>query len=126
MWTRDEAIALCVHVEQIAPAFGCHVALTGGVLYKFGPRKDLDLLFYRIRHVEKVDVDGLFAALRAECAIERIGTGVAWCIKATQRGRKIDCFFPEVDGNYDQDDEKPATPVVREQLASATGTDIEF
>lgn len=44
-WTQAEAIALCREIEQICPRFGCHVALTGGCLYKDGPRKDADLLY---------------------------------------------------------------------------------
>lgn len=99
-WNQAEAIALCREVERICPDYGCHVALTGGCLYKDGARKDLDLLFYRVRQVDSIDVDGLFAAL-AMIGIER-GAGTGWVIKATWRGRaSIDCFFPEVpSGNY--------------------------
>ena len=35
-WTTAEAIALCREIEAICPAFGCHIALTGGLLYKEG------------------------------------------------------------------------------------------
>jgi hypothetical protein len=44
-WTLAEAVEVCRQVEAICPPFGCHVALTGGTLYKDGERKDLDLLF---------------------------------------------------------------------------------
>src|SRR3546814_15766415 len=47
-WTLDDAVALCRKIEKIAPEYGAHVALTGGTLYKDGPRKDVDLLFYQI------------------------------------------------------------------------------
>lgn len=97
-WTRDKALDLCRIVERIAPKFGAHVALTGGLLYKDGPRKDCDILFYRIRQVEEIDIDGLFAAL-AETAIVRTG-GFGWCIKADWGGMPIDCFFPEESGEY--------------------------
>lgn len=98
-WTQAEAIALCRKIEDLCPAFGCHVALTGGVLYKVGERKDLDILFYRIRQVDEIDVDGLFGAL-TKLGIERLNKG-SFCAKATYRGRKIDCFFPEeLDGEY--------------------------
>ena len=98
-WTQADAIALCREVELICPDFGCHVALTGGCLYKDGSRKDLDLLFYRIRQFQRIDVDGLFGAL-ARIGIER-GAGTGWVIKATRSGRAIDCFFPEVpSGDY--------------------------
>lgn len=99
-WNQAEAIALCREVERICPDFGCHVALTGGCLYKDGDRKDLDLLFYRVRQVPAIDVDGLVAAL-SKIGIERTGGG-GWVIKATWRGHaSIDCFFPEVpSGDY--------------------------
>ena len=94
-WNQAEAIKLCREVERVYPDFGCHVALTGGCLYKDGSRKDLDLLFYRIRQAAAIDIEGLFAAL-AVLGIERVGGG-GWVIKATWRGHaSIDCFFPEV------------------------------
>ena len=39
-WTQEQAIALCRKIEAVCPPFGCHVALTGGALYKDGPRKE--------------------------------------------------------------------------------------
>lgn len=97
-WTRDMALELCRIVECIAPKFGAHVALTGGLLYKDGPRKDCDILFYRIRQVEEIDTDGLFTAL-ALASVNRTG-GFGWCIKAEWHGLPIDCFFPEESGEY--------------------------
>jgi hypothetical protein len=97
-WTQAEAVALCRQIESICPQFGCHVALTGGTLYKDGPRKDIDILFYRIRQTPEIDIDGLFAAL-ADIGIERI-RGFGWCIKAAFNGKHIDCFFPEEDGEH--------------------------
>jgi hypothetical protein len=108
-WTQRDAITLCRQIELICPDYGCHVALTGGTLYKVGERKDLDILFYRIRQVETIDTDGLFAAL-ANIDIERT-TGFGWCIKAKHAGKAIDCFFPEeADGEYERADadDKPA------------------
>jgi hypothetical protein len=115
-WTHDEAVALCRDVEAICPAFGCHVALTGGTLYKDGPRKDADILFYRIRQVERIDEAGLFAAL-AEIGVERT-TGFGWCIKAKFGGKSIDCFFPEEDGEYTQgeDDDGFLSGLAEEEL----------
>jgi hypothetical protein len=97
-WTQADAIALCRQVEAICPGYGCHVALTGGTLYRDGERKDCDILFYRIRQSPAIDVDGLFVAL-ANIGIVR-GDGFGWCIQATYGERKIDCFFPEEDGEY--------------------------
>lgn len=105
VWSHDEAIALCRRIEEVCPGYGCHVALTGGTLYKDGLRKDVDILFYRIRQSPSIDTDGLFAAL-GKIGIERT-SGFGWCIKATFEGRSIDCFFPEEEGDYptaDKDD----------------------
>lgn len=96
-WTQDKAIVLCRDIEAIAPEHGCHVALTGGLLYKFGERKDCDLVFYRIRQAEKIDIDGLFAKL-ALLGITRITERERFVIKAAHAHGEIDCLFPEFDG----------------------------
>lgn len=112
-WTHAQARALCVSVEAIAPTYGCHVALTGGCLYKPEPRKDLDLLFYRIRQVEKVDVAGLFEALEV-LGIRRVTQEEVWCVKAVHPLGNIDCFFPDVPrGDYPTDE-------------AAAGKDVAF
>lgn len=111
MWTQAQAVALCRAVEAICPMYGCHVALTGGLLYKDGPRKDCDLLFYRVRQVEKIEVDAMFHALEA-VGIVRVTKTLSFCIKAKHADGDIDCFFPEVEsGNYEADeDAKPSRP----------------
>lgn len=96
-WTQSEAIELCKLVEAVCPRFGCHVALTGGLLYKEGTRKDADLLFYRIRQVDQIDIAGLFGALQDEVGIVFV-SGFGWCLKAEYQGKRIDCFFPEQQG----------------------------
>lgn len=93
VWTQAEALALCARMEEVTPEFGCHVALTGGLLYKEGPRKDADILLYRIRQTPKIDLDGLFEAL-AKIGIERT-RGYGWVHKARYQGKPIDLFFPE-------------------------------
>lgn len=97
-WNQADAIQLCKDIEAICPKFGCHVALTGGLLYKDGERKDCDILFYRIRQIRQIDFDGLWQAL------EKIGfvkvSGFGWCYKAEYCGRKIDCFSPEEQGTH--------------------------
>lgn len=93
MWTREPAIALCRQIETMCPQFGCHVALTGGLLYKDGERKDADILFYRIRQVETIDVDGLMEALKAIGVRPLQDRG--WVYKAHYLGQPIDFFFPE-------------------------------
>lgn len=96
VWTQQEAIALCVAIHPLTEKYGCYVALTGGLLYKDGPRKDLDLVFYRIRQCEGIDKKGLFAALE-ELRI-KVVKGFGFCHKSIDEfGRTIDLLFPEED-----------------------------
>lgn len=88
-----EAVGLCKLIEDVAPLYGCHVALTGGTLYKPGQRKDCDILFYRIRQEAQIDRDGLVKALTS-LGLE-MGKEFGWMQKATFNGKKVDIFFPE-------------------------------
>ena len=107
-WTQQQAINLCRLIEAFAPRYGCHVALTGGTLYHYGERKDADILFYRIRQVNEIDVDGLMEALREIGVTPEKDYG--WCHKATYEGRAIDFFFPERAGDehYPGRDDPPS------------------
>lgn len=95
-WNLQTAVPVVAVIEKLAPLYGCHVALTGGVLYKGGERKDLDILFYRVRQVEQIDIEGLFSAL------EMLGfdrpAGFGWLYKSSHQGRSVDIFFPEEQG----------------------------
>lgn len=46
-WVLGDALTLCRMLEPWATMHNCHVALTGGLLYKDGPRKDCDVVVYR-------------------------------------------------------------------------------
>ncbi len=93
MWTQADAIELCKVVEAVCPPYGCHVALTGGLLYKGGERKDADLLFYRIRQTQKIDDVGLFTALEL-VGLKKLND-FGFCVKADYKGKPLDIFFPE-------------------------------
>jgi len=99
-WTASDATTLCRAIESVCPAFGCHVALTGGTLYKDGLRKDVDILFYRIRQVPEIDIGGLRSALTVMFGIEWLDD-YGWVKKADLHGRKIDFFFPEEQDGVD-------------------------
>lgn len=103
IWSTEEAVDLCRKIEEVCPEYGCHVALTGGLLYKDGLRKDADILFYRIRQTPEIDVDMLLIALG------KLGISLVrdhgWCVKAEYQGKPIDFFFPERQG-----DEYPSYP----------------
>lgn len=103
-WTRDLALELCRELERVAPPHGAHVGLTGGLLYKDGPRKDCDIIVYRIRQVEKIDECALFTAF-AGVGVNKT-SGFGWCHKAEWNGLPIDFFFPEEPGEYDGFDEE--------------------
>jgi hypothetical protein len=102
LWSREEAFALCRLLEATTPTFGAHVALTGGLLYKDGQRKDCDVLLYRIRQREApVDFEGLFHALK-EMGFE-IGEDFGWCKKLKWNGKPIDIFDPDASGDYPEE-----------------------
>jgi len=93
-WDLKDAVELCSRIEAICPAFGFHVALTGGLLYKGGiARKDMDLIFYQIRQLKKVDVAGLIKSLKDLGLCDFCGGG--WRYVAKHQGRTIDLLFPE-------------------------------
>ena len=104
-WNLADALVLVRKIELIAPAAGCHVALTGGVLYKDGARKDLDLLFYRIRQVKEIDMEKLWQLLEL-VDVHKVA-GLGWCYKAKYvtsdpEPKNIDILFPEEQaGDYD-------------------------
>ena len=97
-WTVLEGLAICRKIESISPSYGAHVALTGGLLYRDGPRKDCDILIYRIRQVQSIDWIGLFESL------ESIGlfliNDYGWCKKCRYFDLDVDIFDAEDDGIY--------------------------
>lgn len=93
-WNQEDVLELCRMIEAVAPQYGCHVALTGGALYKDGPRKDADIMLYRIRQVPQIQETELFAALVLNLGIV-MGDRYGWVQKATLNGKDIDFFFPE-------------------------------
>lgn len=99
-------------IEQIAPKFGCHVALTGGCLYG-GSQKDCDIIIYRIRQCPQIDFDGLFGALHV-IGVKKV-SGFGFCHKATYQGKSIDFLSPEEDeGEYSEAD--PADKLTTDDL----------
>lgn len=99
-WTLEQGVKLCRLVNRALPgAAGRHVALTGGTLYKDGPRKDVDMLFYRVRQVQEIDKSALGAIL-LDLGFT-LGPDHGWVWKATYEGKDVDMFFPDHnDGEY--------------------------
>lgn len=96
--THTIAWCLARLVEPVAYNHGGHVALTGGCLFKDGKRKDIDLLFYRIRQVPEIDETGLLKDLE-ELGFT-IGERYGWVVKSTWEGYNVDLFFPESKNNH--------------------------
>ena len=108
-WTQQEAIELCVRLEPVASAHRCHVALTGGLLYKEAPRKDCDIIVYfegrkatdteAKTFAECVNRDNLITAFWHACDLppQDIYSRVVKCL---YRGKSVDLIFPELDGEY--------------------------
>lgn len=115
-WIRVEAVALCKAIHEIpSQDFNCHVALTGGLLYKDGPRKDCDLVIYQRGDTDGVrkpiDWVGLWAAL------EKIGLCLThdygYVKKCVYQGRTVDILDPTQDaGTYGGQDDRyhPTSP----------------
>lgn len=99
MWVQSEAIRLCRTLEEIAPKFGAHIALTGGCLYKDGMRKDCDIIVYRIRQVNEIDRVGLFAAF--ETVGIKVDNDYGFCVKAHYGQWSVDLLFP----NHESEDD---------------------
>jgi len=95
-WNYEIANPLICKLEHGLPDAGCHVALTGGVLYKSGDRKDLDLIIYRIRN-QSIDEEKLRAVFE-NCGVKIIRK-YGWMYKARYENRGIDILIPESGGN---------------------------
>ncbi len=91
-WTLPQALSLCRLIETVCPKYGCHVSLTGGLLLKDGERKDCDLVFYRIRHIPKINLE-LLVALEGLGIIIKGGGG--WRYVGEYNNKPIDLLFPE-------------------------------
>lgn len=101
-WTKAEAVRFCTMLEGIAPRYGMHVALTGGLLYGHdGEHKDCDVILYRIRQGE-MKLKEFFEVLEGGHLSSTDEGKNPWCHKfVTNAGRKIDFLVPEAPANAD-------------------------
>lgn len=84
-WTQEQAIALCKTLEEVAPSYGIHIALTGGCLYggqtgNVDNRKDCDIILYRIRQKE-MDLPGFFKLIENKGVTRLDDNKNPWCHK---------------------------------------------
>src|SRR5580692_1465444 len=96
-WTLLRAQSLCIALEGLAPIYGAHVALTGGLLYKHGPRKDCDIVLYRHGgRAEPIDRIGILEAVQVLLNMVPVRTeGRVW--KLLYDGRQVDFLFHDAD-----------------------------
>lgn len=96
VWTTAAALSLCKRIEAVCVPFGVHVALTGGLLYKDGPRKDCDIMLYAVRQQEP-------DWFRLWDVLEQIGLTVhanyGFVIKARYAGLPVDILRPDFPDN---------------------------
>lgn len=114
VWLQIEGIALCVELEAYAAQNNCHVALTGGLLYNVGPRKDCDIVVYRrglfkgekeLPEFNRTQIETDFANV---LTIHESFTRVT---KASFKGKPVDILFVHELGSYDgEEDDTSGTP----------------
>jgi hypothetical protein len=100
MWTLPEAIKLCTLIQSVSPKHFAHPALTGGLLYKTGPRKDCDIVIYQ-RGDSKgerpaLDWDGLWKSCEAFGLTMEVDYG--YVKKCRWHGKTVDIFDPTAEG----------------------------
>ena len=101
-WTLQTAIGVCIDIENLLEPLGFHVALTGGTLYKLGPRKDVDVMIYS----HKVDKSNLLNHTEVDYIAGRVASLYHTTYSRAETGRynddkviytlgnNIDLFFP--------------------------------
>ena len=94
MFTLQDGVAVCKLFEDICPFYGYHVALTGGTLYGNGGRKDIDVVFYRIRQVIKPDWHNMVEAFNAQLGFTLV-QDFGFCKKLKCGDIVVDALFPE-------------------------------
>ena len=94
--TLEVAIELCVKIYNLLEPKGFYPALTGGLLYKQGNRKDIDIVLYRNR--QKVEC---FETIDLVDELSSLGLNVVnsfgFVTKAEYKGFVVDIFNPETD-----------------------------
>ena len=85
---------MCADLYRVLEPHGYYPALTGGLLYKEGNRKDIDIIIYRNRQkvqgFETVDLSRLLAEVNLN-----ITASFGFVTKARWRGFVVDIFNPE-------------------------------
>ena len=95
-WTQEQALRACAELEPIIASMGMHIGLTGGCLYKSGPRKDMDIILYRHHGAELASFDNFCVTLEAHhLPVVAVHHNVIKC--QWQRGTDVHGWAPGVD-----------------------------
>lgn len=92
--TIEDGIKLCKLLRMILLPHGFYPALTGGLLYKNGERKDIDIVIYRNRQkIKEFEITDLTPLL------DKIGLNIistyGFCTKCKWKGFIVDVLNPE-------------------------------
>lgn len=120
---------LAKQIEKVAEFMGFHVALTGGQLYKDGPRKDIDFVFYRIRGQDGFHIQDLYKALEG-AGLLKLDNFYGFVQKAHIEAPgataniiiPVDLMFPEYDEDFAYPEETDDATVPNTTVAKAPTT----
>jgi hypothetical protein len=118
-WTLDEGLALCRKIQELpSQQFSCHPALTGGLLYKDGPRKDCDIVIYQRGDVggkrDPIDWKGFWKAAQT-IGLEMLND-FGYVKKCFYQGKSVDVIDPTHESDYPPESETIHRFCVNEDL----------
>lgn len=100
--TQKDGVELCKKLYPILIKVGIFPSLTGGLLYKDGERKDIDILLYRHRQdVESFETADLCNLL--SMAGVTVKEYFGFVTKAEWNGFEVDIFNPESKLVFDEE-----------------------
>lgn len=103
MAIRDDGINLCRVMYEKMCKHGYFPALTGGLLYKDGSRKDIDIVIFRHRQKHESFEMSEIGPLLEECGLTDIEY-FGFVTKAKWKGVVVDLFNPETNLEFDDGD----------------------
>lgn len=94
--TKDDAVMLCKRLYEKLSSVGFYPALTGGILYKDGCRKDIDIVIFRNRQtVVKFEME-FIEDLLVECGLSNFQY-FGFVTKCKLGNISVDLFNPETE-----------------------------
>lgn len=101
--TNSDGLELCKILYTELSSEGFYPALTGGLLYKSGERKDIDIVIFRNRQLH-----ASFEMKEIEHLLMKVGlsdfTYYGFVTKAKWKGFTVDLFNPETQLEFDGED----------------------